>query len=103
MPCYGWPAAEDAQGLKSGVGEKFWKKKDLKKGSGHPGSSGSHTVTSKENSDQTQKQKQPKTYKIIYDGQAILCLICKIADFNEKHIEEKYCGYCGRYHEENKL
>ena len=39
-----------------------------------------------------------KTYIILFDGQAIKCLICGLISYNPNDVKYKYCGYCYFYH-----
>lgn len=32
---------------------------------------------------------------------SIICLCCGVRSFNPNDIENKYCGYCHQYHEDN--
>lgn len=39
------------------------------------------------------------SYLILYDGLAILCLVCGLISYNPNDVKEKYCGHCHIFHE----
>ena len=43
----------------------------------------------------------PRSFEIVEDGRAILCLICGRKSWNQNDIDHKYCGHCHIFHKEN--
>jgi len=41
-----------------------------------------------------------KTYEILYSGNAIRCLICKMVSWNRRDIQELFCANCHKFHRE---
>lgn len=41
-----------------------------------------------------------QTYEVRPDGRSILCMCCGRASFHLEDISNKYCVFCGVYHEE---
>ncbi len=47
-----------------------------------------------------QANESNKTYEIVEDGHAIVCLICGRKSYNANDVAQKYCGDCNRFHED---
>ncbi len=39
-----------------------------------------------------------KSYKILYDGTAIKCLICGLISYHLDDVKNKYCDHCKLFH-----
>lgn len=44
---------------------------------------------------------EPNTFKILFGGIAIQCLICGLISYNQNDIKQKYCSHCHIFHEVN--
>jgi ribosomal protein L37E len=40
-----------------------------------------------------------KGYQLVHNGQGIQCLRCLHISYHPRDIEERYCGYCHRFHD----
>jgi len=46
------------------------------------------------------KIKKMKTFAILNRGTAIRCNICGLTSFNPNDVKKKYCGRCGKFHDD---